>query len=61
MLLMARDLDYSAIMLNFVFALIELWRSLNFAIVGQIPNAAQLSNDQMVNAVIFYRCLTGAE
>lgn len=65
MLEIARDRGYSAVMFNLVFetnvASIELWRSLNFSIVGRIPNAAQLSNGQMIDALIFYRSLTSPE
>ncbi|KAM3100063.1 GNAT family N-acetyltransferase [Phormidesmis sp. 146-35] len=57
---LAPTLGYSAIMFNLVFATntasIQLWKSLNFEIIGHIPNAVQLE-DQTVDALIFYRSL----
>ncbi len=57
---LAPNLGYSAIMFNLVFATnmasIELWKSLNFEIIGRIPNAVQLE-DQTIDALIFYRSL----
>jgi L-amino acid N-acyltransferase YncA len=57
---LAPNLGYSAIMFNLVFATnlasIQLWKSLNFEIIGRIPNAAQL-DDQTIDALMFYRSL----
>jgi L-amino acid N-acyltransferase YncA len=57
---LAPALGYSAIMFNLVFATntasIQLWKSLNFEIIGCIPNAVRLE-DQTVDALIFYRSL----
>ncbi|MGV0024584.1 N-acetyltransferase family protein [Phormidesmis priestleyi] len=57
---LAPNLGYSAIMFNLVFATntasICLWKSLNFEIIGRIPNAVQL-DDQTIDALIFYRSL----
>lgn len=58
----ARDLGYGALQFNLVFetniASIALWKSLDFSIVGRLPNAVKLANDQMIDALIFYRSLS---
>lgn len=59
---LARDRGYRAIMFNLVFATntasINLWKSLDFEIVGRIPNAAYLDDDRAIDALIFYRSLS---
>jgi L-amino acid N-acyltransferase YncA len=57
---LAPNLGYSAIMFNLVFATntasIQLWKSLNFEVIGCVPNAVRL-DDQTIDALIFYRSL----
>jgi len=61
MLKIAAHLGYEAVMFNLVFetniASIRLWQSLGFEIVGRIPRAAKLENEQVVDALILYRTL----
>ncbi|MCC5601473.1 GNAT family N-acetyltransferase [Nostoc favosum] len=61
MLLIAANLGYEAVMFNLVFETnipsITLWQSLGFEIIGRIPRAAKLENDQMADALMFYRTL----
>ncbi len=61
MLSIAANLGYEAVMFNLVFetniASIRLWQSLGFEIIGRIPRAAKLENEQVVEALILYRTL----
>ncbi|MEH2144137.1 GNAT family N-acetyltransferase [Nostoc sp.] len=61
MLLIAANLGYEAVMFNLVFETnipsITLWQSLGFEIIGRIPRAAKLGNEQVVDALIMYRAL----
>lgn len=61
MLAIAVAQGYSAVMFNLVFATnqpsINLWRSLGFSTIGQIPNAVRFANNQAVDALILYRSL----
>ncbi|MCC5647514.1 GNAT family N-acetyltransferase [Nostoc sp. CHAB 5824] len=61
MLLIAANLGYEAVMFNLVFETnipsIRLWQSLGFEIIGRIGRAAKLENDQMADALMFYRTL----
>jgi L-amino acid N-acyltransferase YncA len=61
MLTIARDKGYSAVMFNLIFATntasLNLWKSLDFSILGIIPNAVQL-DDRKVDAVMMYRDLS---
>ncbi|MEH2360341.1 GNAT family N-acetyltransferase [Nostoc sp.] len=61
MLLIAANLGYEAVMFNLVFETnipsITLWQSLGFKIIGRIPGAAKLANEQVVDALIMYRAL----
>jgi ribosomal protein S18 acetylase RimI-like enzyme len=62
MLELARNLGYQAVMFNLVFATniasIHIWKSLDFEIIGRIPNAVYLANGQCTDALTFYRSLT---
>ncbi|MFW9260921.1 GNAT family N-acetyltransferase [Nostoc sp. CALU 546] len=61
MLSIAANLGYEAVMFNLVFETnipsITLWQSLGFEIIGRIPGAAKLENEQMVDALMMYRPL----
>jgi ribosomal protein S18 acetylase RimI-like enzyme len=61
MLKIAASLGYEAVMFNLVFetniASIRLWQSLGFEIIGRIPGAAKLENQQVVDALMLYRSL----
>ncbi|MDZ8227357.1 N-acetyltransferase [Nostoc sp. ChiVER01] len=61
MLLIAANLGYKAVMFNLVFETnipsITLWQSLGFEIIGRIPRAAKLGDEQMVDALMMYRAL----
>ncbi|MGJ5631608.1 GNAT family N-acetyltransferase [Nostoc sp. CALU 1950] len=61
MLSIAANLGYEAVMFNLVFETnipsITLWQSLGFKIIGRIPGAAKLENEQMVDALILYHTL----
>ena len=61
MLLIAANLGYEAVMFNLVFETnipsITLWQSLGFEIIGRIPRAAKLGDQQVVDALIMYRAL----
>ncbi len=61
MLLIATNLGYEAVMFNLVFETnipsITLWQSLGFEIIGRIPHAAHLENDQIADALMMYRTL----
>lgn len=61
MLEIAANLGYEGVMFNLVFETnipsIQLWQSLEFKIIGQIPRAAKLADGQVVDALIFYRSL----
>lgn len=62
LLKIAPSLGYSAVMFNLVFATnlasIALWNSLDFEIIGRIPNAADLADGTVTDALMFYRSLT---
>ena len=61
MLAIARDKGYTAVMFNVIFSTnipsLNLWKSLDFAIVGTIPNAVHLTDGKKADAVIMYRAL----
>ena len=61
MLLIAANLGYEAVMFNLVFETnipsITLWQSLGFEIIGRIPRAAKLGDQQIIDALIMYRAL----
>ncbi|MDZ8188700.1 MAG: N-acetyltransferase [Nostoc sp. ChiSLP02] len=61
MLSIAANLGYEAVMFNLVFgtniASITLWQSLGFEIIGRIPRAVKLENEQVVDALMLYRSL----
>ena len=61
MLLIAANLGYKAVMFNLVFETnipsITLWQSLGFEIIGHIPRAAKLEDEQIVDALMMYRPL----
>jgi ribosomal protein S18 acetylase RimI-like enzyme len=61
MLSIAANLGYEAVMFNLVFETnipsITLWQSLGFEIIGRIPGAAKLENEQVVEALILYHTL----
>jgi L-amino acid N-acyltransferase YncA len=61
MLTIARAKGYSAVMFNLIFATNEpslnLWKSLDFSIVGTIPNAVHLDDQTYIDAIIMYRAL----
>jgi ribosomal protein S18 acetylase RimI-like enzyme len=48
-------------MFNLVFETnipsITLWQSLGFEIIGRIPRAAKLGDEQVVDALMMYRAL----
>jgi ribosomal protein S18 acetylase RimI-like enzyme len=54
---------YTAVMFNIIFSTntpsLNLWKSLDFSILGTIPNAANLINGKKADAVIMYRALGG--
>jgi L-amino acid N-acyltransferase YncA len=60
MVAIAREKGYSAVMFNLIFAnntaSLNLWKSLDFSILGIIPNAVRLE-EQTVDAVMMYRAL----
>jgi L-amino acid N-acyltransferase YncA len=59
MLAIARQKGYTAVMFNLIFAnntpSLNLWKSLNFSILGIIPNAVHLDDGRTVDAVMMYR------
>ncbi|MEH1837522.1 MAG: N-acetyltransferase [Nostoc sp.] len=61
MLLIAANLGYEAVMFNLVFETnipsITLWQSLGFEIIGRIPRAVKLGDQQMIDALVMYRAL----
>jgi GNAT superfamily N-acetyltransferase len=61
MLEIAANLGYEAVMFNLVFETnipsLQLWQSLEFNIIGQIPRAVKLADGQVVDALILYRSL----
>lgn len=61
MLLIAASLGYEAVIFNLVFETnipsITLWQSLGFEIIGRIPGAAKLGEEQVVDALMMYRPL----
>jgi len=61
MLAIARAKGYAAVMFNVIFSTntpsLNLWKSLDFAIVGTIPNAVHLTDGNKADAVIMYRAL----
>ncbi|QMS88641.1 GNAT family N-acetyltransferase [Nostoc edaphicum CCNP1411] len=61
MLSIAAHLGYEAVMFNLVFETnipsITLWQSLGFEIIGRIPGAVKLENEQVVDALILYHTL----
>lgn len=61
MLLIAANLGYEAVMFNLVFETnipsITLWQSLGFEIIGHIPRAAKLGDEQVIDALMMYRAL----
>ncbi|MFS0516786.1 GNAT family N-acetyltransferase [Nostoc sp. UIC 10607] len=61
MLLIAANLGYEAVMFNLVFETnipsITLWQSLGFEIIGRIPRAAKLEDEEVVDALMMYRTL----
>ncbi|WP_414527290.1 N-acetyltransferase family protein [Nodularia chucula] len=61
MVAIASSLGYEAVMFNLVFktniASVQLWQSLGFEIIGNIPRAVKLADGQVIEALIFYRAL----
>ena len=61
MLAIAAQKGYEAVMFNLVFATntpsINLWQSLGFKTIGQIPQAVRLAEGRQVDALILYRSL----
>jgi len=61
MLAIAPTIGYTAVMFNLVFATnvasLKIWNSLGFTQIGRIPNAAQLANGELVDAVMLYHSL----
>ncbi|HYW21427.1 MAG TPA: N-acetyltransferase [Nodularia sp. (in: cyanobacteria)] len=61
MLVIAANLGYEAVMFNLVFATnipsVQLWQSLGFEIIGNIPRAVKFADGEVVEALIFYRAL----
>ena len=61
MLAIATAKGYTAVMFNVIFstntASLNLWKSLDFSILGIIPNAAELIDGRKADAVIMYRAL----
>jgi L-amino acid N-acyltransferase YncA len=59
MLAIARDRGYRAVMFNLIFATntpsLQLWQSLDFSILGTIPKAVRLNDDQFIDAIMMYR------
>ena len=58
-LLFAPLMGYKAAMFNLVFAnnhaSIHIWNSLGFKIIGRLPKAARLNdNDHLVDAIMFH-------
>ena len=55
----ARRLGYTAMQFNFVVksnqAAVKLWQSLEFEIIGEIPEAFRHVNEGLTNALIMYR------
>ncbi|MBD2203599.1 GNAT family N-acetyltransferase [Calothrix sp. FACHB-1219] len=62
MLALAAQLGYEAVMFNLVFETnipsINLWQTLGFEIIGRIPQAAKLADEQTVGALMMYRALS---
>jgi GNAT superfamily N-acetyltransferase len=61
MLELAASRGYTAVMFNLVFETnspsLNLWQSLGFQNIGRIPDAARLSDGQVVDALMLYRSL----
>jgi L-amino acid N-acyltransferase YncA len=61
MLAIARAKGYAAVMFNLVFATntpsLNLWKSLDFSILGTIPNAVQQDDQTYIDAIVMYRSL----
>ncbi|MBW4516426.1 MAG: GNAT family N-acetyltransferase [Timaviella obliquedivisa GSE-PSE-MK23-08B] len=61
MLAIARAKGYTAVMFNVIFSTntpsLNLWKSLDFSIVGTIPNAVNFIDGKKADAVIMYRAL----
>lgn len=55
----AKEMGYLAMQFNFVIktntSAVNLWKSLGFRIIGEIPNAYQHQQLGLTNAYIFYR------
>ncbi len=64
MVAIATDLGYQAVMFNLVFetniASLRLWESLGFETIGRIPEAVQLDDGKLVDALMLYRNLRKA-
>ncbi|MBW4555657.1 MAG: GNAT family N-acetyltransferase [Trichormus sp. ATA11-4-KO1] len=61
MLEIAANLGYEAVMFNLIFETnipsIRLWQSLGFDVIGNIPRAVKLADEQVVEALVLYRAL----
>jgi ribosomal protein S18 acetylase RimI-like enzyme len=61
MLAIAHAKGYTAVMFNLIFSTntpsLNLWKSLDFSILGIIPNAVTLIDGKKADAVIMYRAL----
>jgi ribosomal protein S18 acetylase RimI-like enzyme len=61
MLEIAASRGYRGVMFNLVFETnipsLNLWQSLGFQIIGRIPQAARLADEQVVDALMLYRSL----
>lgn len=61
MLAIAPTKGYTAVMFNIIFSTntpsLNLWKSLDFATLGIIPNAVNLPDNKQADAVIMYRAL----
>jgi ribosomal protein S18 acetylase RimI-like enzyme len=57
----ARRLGFQSIQFNFVVksntAAVNLWKSVGFAVIGEIPDAIRHSQNGLTNAYIMYRKL----
>ncbi|NJR38841.1 MAG: GNAT family N-acetyltransferase [Leptolyngbyaceae cyanobacterium CSU_1_4] len=61
MLAIALAKGYTAVMFNLIFSTntpsLNLWKSLDFSVLGIIPNAVHLPNNQQADVVMMYRAL----
>lgn len=61
MLDLAKDLGYRAVMYNLVFETnvpsLKIWESMGFQEIGRVPEAACLSSDRYVDAIMLYKSL----